>query len=615
MSSPQSALKFRNIFILDSRAWLQSCREHYDPALDLVLTYDFALKQEVHAMGGRVCYVDHLLQTEVMQQNNFLAYEFFRRWHYDSEGRDFFTYRGVPFGSGLVVYFWGDYIFYVRVRLCLEKLRDWSYERLFVGTASSVVEATLAEMEVPYRATSPPSGPVPEAYYFPMQAWMDDNVEWRGLKAEVSAMLCHVLGVLLSWVDRARGQRRLRPAVFVQQYHPTLSVIRRLREDGRVRIVLTTVSKNFITTLSSLRYIPMLGKISRFVPAAQECMRRFRAERHSKLVVANGLDISQGAYAAIERNVSGRCAAVIRALDGIVRYLDRNPIALEIMISSGGVPNGLVHCAAKVRNVPSYLIVNGLMSGDFMDESKDATTINAYGDSIRENYFRGMDNIVCLGDPRMDAYPPTERRRPDAAGPLTVVIGASGFNNADLNSYVAVEFEFMFDVLKALEVVKRRGVRTRVVIKVRANGYLAQYREFAGEYFPGLVDEIVDRVPMKHVLSEADFYVSIYSQTLFEASCMGIPCVYYKKDEELLDPPFDENSELVTVSSVEGLVQAIDDLRAESARFDAFLRRSVMEKYIGPLDGHNLERNVEYAYGLLDAQARRTAALSLAAVE
>ena len=67
---------------------------------------------------------------------------------------------------------------------------------------------------------------------------------------------------------------------------------------------------------------------------------------------------------------------------------------------------------------------------------------------------------------------------------------------------------------------------------------------------------------MMQVLERTDFFVSIYSQTLFEASCLGIPCLYYKKDNEVMDPPFDGNSELVTVSNVEDLTDAIRDFRS-----------------------------------------------------
>jgi CDP-glycerol glycerophosphotransferase (TagB/SpsB family) len=168
-----------------------------------------------------------------------------------------------------------------------------------------------------------------------------------------------------------------------------------------------------------------------------------------------------------------------------------------------------------------------------------------------------------------------------------------------MNSYLAVEFEFLFDVLQALRIVKDRGISLRVVIKVRSNGYREQYEQFCREYFPGLVDDIADKVPIKDILEQTDFFISIYSQTLFEASCLGIPCVYYKKDDEIKDPPFDGHSELVTVFDVDGLVKAFFDFQAGNKRFGAFLDKSVMERYVGPLDGKNLERNLTFVHELL----------------
>ena len=64
--------------------------------------------------------------------------------------------------------------------------------------------------------------------------------------------------------------------------------------------------------------------------------------------------------------------------------------------------------------------------------------------------------------------------------------------------------------------------------------------------------------------------------------------------------PFDGASELVTVDSVEDLVAACDDFLSQHPRFDAFLRRSNMEKYIGFLDGGNLDRNLDCIYGFLN---------------
>jgi len=67
-----------------------------------------------------------------------------------------------------------------------------------------------------------------------------------------------------------------------------------------------------------------------------------------------------------------------------------------------------------------------------------------------------------------------------------------------------------------------------------------------------------------------------------------------------LDPPFDGNSELVTVDSIGELVNAIEDFRSDHARFEPFLQKSVMEKYIGSLDGGNLERNLNFIYDLVN---------------
>ena len=115
---------------------------------------------------------------------------------------------------------------------------------------------------------------------------------------------------------------------------------------------------------------------------------------------------------------------------------------------------------------------------------------------------------------------------------------------------------------------------------------------------------MVREVSIYEVLIRCDLYISICSQTLFEASCLGIPAIYYKEDKEYLDPPFDGKSELVTVDSIGALKRAFLDFKNNDARFDAFLDKSIMENYIGPLDGKSLERNLEFIYKLLDISPR-----------
>lgn len=592
--------KYRNVLILESRDWWGQCRDQFDPALDLVLTYDLALKKEIDLLEGLAYYIDHLVDKQVMQENNFLAYKFFRDWHLDSDGKDLFIYCGVPFGFAFRLQIWNDYISYVRNRICLERLRDLSFEQLFVGTESGFVESILGEMVMPFSPVAQEATYPSAAYFFPVFRWMDEKIRTRRLKHLFRDVVTAVQGVVMSWVDRQLGKTRV-SGVFVQEYYPTRDLLQRMKRDADVRLVLAHFSwaTDFLKYLME-RPIPVWGRVGKYQNEADRLMSDFQGKRSSRLILANGVDITDCAFRIIEQRVSGQIAETLRALDCVIRYLDKNPIKLAILIANIGLIATLVDCVCRARGVPSYLIINGLMSGDFLDESKYASVINAYSVSIKEHYFRGMKNVVCLGDPRMDLYVREHSPRLINRDVPTVTIGTSAYSPIDLNSYVAVEFEFMHDVLTALRIAKEQGAALRVVIKVRANGYREQYQKFVQEYFPGLVDEILDTVPFSKVLEQTDFYISLYSQTLFEASCSGIPCLYYKNDCEILDPPFDGNSELVTVGNVDDLVAAIRDFRSGHERFALFLQRSVMEKYIGPLDGGNLERNLDFVRQLLE---------------
>lgn len=599
MSVIDTKRKYRNVLILESRAWWASCRDQFDPAQDLVLTYDFALKKEVDLLGGVAFYIDHLVDKQRMQENNFLAYKFFRDWHLDSSGADIFIYRGVPFGFAFRLQIWNDYISYVRNRICLERLRELLFEQLFVGTEIGFVESILGEMALPFSPVVRQKKHSAETYFFPVFRWMDEKIRTRKPKHLFRDAVTAVQGIVMSRVDRLLGRGQI-PGVFVQEYYPTRDLLQRMKRDADTRLVLAhfSWSKDFLKYFSE-RPIPVWGRLENYQDKADHLMQDFQERRCCRLILANGVDISDCTFRIIEQRVLGQIAETLRALDCVIRYLDKNPIKLAILIANIGLIATLVDCVCRARGVPSYLIINGLMSGDFLDESKYASVINAYSASIKENYFRGMDNVVCLGDPRMDLYVREHSLRSINRDTPTVTIGTSAYSPIDLNSYVAVEFEFMHDVLSALKIVKERGGALRVVIKVRANGYREQYQNFVQEYFPGLVDEILDTIPFNEVLEQTDFYISLYSQTLFEASCLGIPCLYYKNDCEVIDPPFDGNSELVTVDNVTDLVVAIDDFQSGHERFSPFLERSVMEKYVGPLDGGNLERNLNFVRQLL----------------
>jgi len=590
---------YRTVLIIDSRTWWQNCLAQFDPLHDLVLTYDFGLVREIEEMGGQAFYVDHLVDKETMQENNFLIYKFFREWYLDSEGNDIFHYRNVPFGFSFRLEIWNDFVFYARTRICLEILGKLQFEKMVVGTELGLVESILREMEIAFFPSSKCPTSDKTTYYFPIHNWMDEKVRFKGLgglKYRLRDIAGLTQGLFMSWVDRLAWWNKNKPVVFIQEYHPTRKLVQRLQRESKVRLILATFTKS----PGTFRYIPVWGRVDRYQNESEELMIDFRNKRCSKLVLNSGTDISTGLYRIIDERISNRIAETLRTLDCVIRYMDSTTIKLEILIANLGHVAPLVDCVCKSRNIPCYFIINGILGNEFLDDGKYSTVINSYSTSIKEHYFRGMDNIVCLGDPRMDSYAVGLGQRVINRDCPTISIGASGHNNTDLNSYLAVEFDFLFDVLSAITTIKSRNVSLRVILKVRANGYRKQYETFVNEYFENLKVEIIDNVPMMQVLARSDFFISIYSQTLFESSCLGIPCLYYKKDTEIMDPPFDGNSELVTVTNVEDLVIAIEEYRSGNNRYDAFLDRLVMEKYIGPLDGGNLVRNLNFIYEILE---------------
>ena len=209
-----------------------------------------------------------------------------------------------------------------------------------------------------------------------------------------------------------------------------------------------------------------------------------------------------------------------------------------------------------------------------------------------------MNNVVTLGDSRMDTYFQITPNKINREIPI-ITIGTSGFNPVDLNSYVAIEFDFLYDILNALQRLKDEGEKFKIVLKVRPNGYQEQYISFISSYFNTLAVKVITTTPMIDVLKETDFYITLASQTLFEASCLGIPVVYYKKDTEILNEPFNEKSELVTVKTVDDLLIAYKNFKNNSPRYNDFLDKKIMEKYIGYLDGNNFQRNKDFIYKIL----------------
>ena len=77
--------------------------------------------------------------------------------------------------------------------------------------------------------------------------------------------------------------------------------------------------------------------------------------------------------------------------------------------------------------------------------------------------------------------------------------------------------------------------------------------------------------------------------------------MYHQNDTEIHDPPFDGSGKLVITKNIDQLAEFIDRTELDSTIFNGFISRAEMEKYIGPLDGKCLERNLAFLKSMIDA--------------
>lgn len=593
---------YNNIFIIESRDLWSDGEFDFNAENDLILTFDFALKKEIESLHGNSFYIDSICEPAEMQKNNFLASIFFKNWHCDCNGDDIFTYQNTPIGFSFRIHIWSEFLYLVRIAANLVKLKEIKYEKIVVVEKTNVIKDTLNFLGIDNIIIDHSIINRKATYFFDIHLYMKNSLNKKNIKIlSIRSLLIFFIGFLKKIFFDSKNTKN----IFCQVYHPSIDIVENLLRNKNLKIFTQPLFyKRTKFWFEYSNFIPSSISInnSDLNNTANSLMNDFNLKKCQNLILHDGTDITELCYNEIINNVSNILPQAIKHVVNINYFLDKNRFDLEIMIANLGLFETILDSCLKNRNVNNYMIINGLLMGEFCDEAKYALHINSYSQSIKKYYFEDKDNVVCLGDPRMDKYinnKPTKIKSINRAIP-TITIGTSGYNNLDLISFTAIEFEFMFDILNTFNDLNEMGYKFNLIIKVRPNGFLSQYVAFASEYFPDLKINIIQNGKIKDVLESTDLYISIYSQTIFEASCLGIPVIYYKKDKEFLDPPFDNKSELVTASNVEDLKNIYLEFLNNADIFTPFLDKKVMEKYIGPLDGKNLERNLSFIYKLIE---------------
>lgn len=584
-------LSYDKIFIIDDRNKWENFTARYSKENDLILCVDFALKKQLIEEGYQVEFLDHLINRDVMQYYNFGMHDFLDKWHRSPSGESLLMYNDFNIGDALLLNVYNDITYFCHFFFNLLAIKHINYKTLDVCVSDKLIVDVLNKLNIKFNAIPDSNSSDRPVYYFPISKWMNEKVYRTSLRSKVKDIAALSLDFIFGIYDAVfKTKRRF---IYIQGYYPTFGVINKLKADKSIGLILGNYTN--IKSVYKERRISFIDP--KIKPDTSIILNDFEKAKKISWKI-DEYELGDYLQEIILPIVANNISIAVSRAQSIEKFFAKNTIALMVPVTNLWLNNRLIMDYCKNHNIPVFMIINGLLNVDYLNDAKDSDWVNCYSESLKQDYFKGRDNAVPLGDPRMDAYVTMGSKKINRGHP-TITIGAAGFGVNDLNSYLAYEFDFLFDILKAIELLRGEGLKNNVVLKVRANGYADQYRSFINEYFPELQVRIEQNSPFIDVIKQADLYITFYSQTIFEASTIGIPTIYYKNDTQFTHAPFDGDSELITATDIEDLKRKMTAFYSNDPCFEKFTDKNVMERYIGKLDGKNTDRNTDFIYSLI----------------
>ena len=592
---------YKKVFYIPTRNHLNTVREQIDFSADLILTFDFSVKKATLSMGGDCEYIDKIVSAQEMNPNNFTLQEFIENWNFDQNQLDLFSYGEVEFGQSFQIDFISELYSAIRLAIGFSRLARVSYEQIILVNPEEIITNVLNDLKIEFTSQILEVTNLQESFFFDVNSYMRQSLYKKSIKQKIFLYVKNLLGIL--YQIRSSKENSFKKTIYIQLYHPTFGILEKFRKSNVVNPLLAPgVNFGSIKEIFKQESIPMYRNKKSHSKYAKSTIENYRKLRTRELVFDDGSNLTNSAYRVIDKYVENKASEAIKIIDSIRKYLEVQSIDLLILVTNYGFFDSILFSVAKNHNIPSYMMINGMLISKYGNDSKRATLINAYGATMARDYFKDCKNVVSLGDPRMDKYASQFQGNTRILETDTFVIGigTAGLNNTDLVSYSAFEFEFMYECLSAIQLVRDSGKAIEIRLRVRANGVVNMYRRFVREYFPDLKIIFCQNESLVDYFSKLNLYVTFYSQTILEASAMGVPAIYFKVDEEDLHPPFDSKSEVVTAKSRADLFKLMKDFNSDSQVYRNFMDPATLEKYIGFIDGGNLQRNIKAIEGMLE---------------
>ena len=577
---------YDKVFIIEDMNLWQGSKVSLNKVTDLVLTLDFNLKHKLISDGYNCEYLDHIANREDLETQNLKLHWFLNNWYDDENGESLFNYKNYNLGNALLLNIINDATYISHFALNLIALKNLYFNQMFVAVSDDGLKRVLSEVGFIYEDLNSSIRNDEDVFSFPIISWIRSRTS-QSKVFKFKNLFANILDNFFFLI--LKFKKPSKPSVYIQNYHPTIPIIDRIYSDSDIQVILPNYPG--IRSLFKYRRIHVEHSF-KSDDLIEELIINYQ-KTNIPMWVYEGLDLGallKDFIVAILKEHLSRALDVAESLD---RWMNLYNLKLMVSVTDFWVTNRLLMQYCFGKKIPVFTIINGLLNTSFPYEAKDSDYVNCYSDSVKKNYFNNKGSVYSLGDPRMDKYAFVSPKSINRCNPV-VFIGTAGYDSTDLNSYVAYEFDFLFDILETLNGFFCLGRELSVTLKVRSNGYAHAYEKFVQKYFPDLNVTIIQNESFFEFIQKADLYISFYSQTIIEASCCGIPTIYYKKDTQFIHAPFDGRSELITANDVLELKFYVSSFFDSHLIFDEFMKKEVLEKYIGPLDGFCTERNLEF---------------------
>ncbi len=423
------------------------------------------------------------------------------------------------------------------------------------------------------------------------------------VRATAKTLVLGVESALNSWAKTRR--RAAGPRVYIYPYHNLSSVLAEV--DGEV--VLHSLGRGSLSwrrLTSGSSYVDfdrvafrLDEDAERFLAGLRKALpEQLRQRQSDGMFGLRGIDYFELCVPLLTLLVettlrellthAGRVRKAIRAL-GLTRVL---------LIDTLDEKKQAVVAACNIEGIESIFVDHGIMGqcaaqrASGRAEPSVAITPGSY------DPYHHRTATVALGNPSLDPFPATARRRITALRRILFLTFEDNFY-ARLDRFALQEryYEEIFSIFPELA---SRGID--LWYKPHP-GESADYHDYLFAFFG--VDQAavrnVQRRSFAEVIREVDLVVSNVTSCFFEAQAAGVPTVFMEPGfrPEAVEAPLNGTPwrEVLRVETGAELLALIDEHRADATRLADFVEHFLAEqgpRYLGPLDGGAGRRIVDY---------------------